>query len=232
MRETLPWESVLGEDEMRSFSLQFKGSLHSDQAKNGTRRRSELQDVRRAFHLQLAKAWQLTRSLRHAAQGNFHGLPYRGQSSTNIHYRTPDGQILSGRMDPAWAKTKRHNIDFVPLVVRARDVSLICDLEIRIFWREQRQGGIVREAEEGFDLDSRLKGLLDSLAIPQENQLPSDTASEPSPFLCLLENDNLIRKLTLEAEPLGLPASPDEKSGYVEIDIKVQVDGDELGEDV
>jgi hypothetical protein len=135
-------------------------------------------------------------------------------------------------MDPEWGKIRRRNLEFIPLVIRTSDISLICELDIRIFWREGRQGGIVRQSDQGFDLDSRLKGLLDSLTIPQDNQLPDDTTSDPSPFLCLLENDNLIWRLTIEAQPLGLPPHQNEAEGHVEIDIKVQIDGDELGEDV
>jgi hypothetical protein len=212
---------------MRSFSLQFKGPLHSDQTSNGARRRRELHSIRHAFHFQLLRVWQLTSLLRQFSTDNFDGLPYRGQI-----YDFPDDDGKPLRVDPYWGRIKRRDVEFVPLVIRASDISLICELEIRIFWRENRQGGVGRRSDQGFDLDSRLKGLLDALAIPQDNQLPDNIASSPRPFLCLLENDNLIRRLTVEAQPLGLPPSQDEEPAHVEIEIKVQVDGDELGEDV
>jgi hypothetical protein len=228
---SLVWSeaSDLGEDEVRPFKLQYKGPLHSDQAKH-TDKKKERHDMRRAFHLQLIRAWQLTPALRRVSS-KFTDLPYRGQTS-EFRFIERDGTVSDGRMDREWAKIKRRNIDFVPLVIRAKDVSLVCELDIKIFWRATRQGGILLQGNEGFDLDNRLKGLLDALAVPQDNQLPDETRHDPNPFLCLLENDNLVTRINIEAAPLGLPREENEEDGYVEILVDVQVHGDELGEDI
>ncbi|MBV8054850.1 MAG: hypothetical protein JO071_06370 [Deltaproteobacteria bacterium] len=214
----------LAAGEMRSFTLQFKGPLHSDQAKN-IDKRAERHRIRRAFHEQLFKAWQLAPALCNVSKDNFRHVAKRKRI-----LELDDGAQI--RLDPNWGFTLLRGKKFIPLVIRARDMSLVCDLDIRMYWREKRFGGLLRrrDSTEGFDLDNRLKGLLDALAIPQENQLPDDVSNDPDLFLCLLEDDNLIARLSIQAEPLGLPPSANEEEGYVELNVTVKVDGDELGE--
>jgi hypothetical protein len=220
--------SDFGEIDMRPFELQYKGSLHSDQG-GGARRRSEIQEIRRAFHRQLPKAWRLNTLLHQKSLGNFFGFPYRGEI-----YRIDDTRTM--RCDPDWAKVKRRNIDFVPLVIRASQMSMVCELDIWLRWRESKQGGIFKRSESkdsnfSFDIDSRLKGLIDALAVPEANALPDDTSVDPSPFLVLMENDNLVNRLSIKAEPNSLPPSDHEKDAYVEIEITLQVHMDEPGEE-
>jgi hypothetical protein len=72
------------EVEMRSFSLHYKGALHSDQASDRARRKREIHDIRLAFHAQLPVAWRLNMMLRNVSMGNFVRIPYRGD-----HYLVP-----------------------------------------------------------------------------------------------------------------------------------------------
>ena len=210
---------------MRPFNLQYKGPLHSMQSDKADRKK-EVHDIRRAFHDQLKRPWKSTELLRFKSQHDYHGFPYRGQ-----RYQSGDGRWLP--LDLDWAVTKRtkagRDINFIPLVIRATGMALTCELEMRIAWREKTQGGIVRATAEGFDLDNRLKHILDALAIPQDNQLPDDVAADPSPyFLTLLEDDGLITRIDVKAHPIGLPKQPTELDAYLEIDIDVTVQSDAL----
>lgn len=206
--------------EMRPFNLQFKGSLHSDQTSNGKRRRDEMQAIRRALHPQILKACNLNPLLKRIAGSGFISLRERGFTmGTGIGAR---------RWDTDWAKVTRRDLEFVPFVVRGAQRTLTCALDLRIFWREEYRGGILRQGSDGFDIDSRIKGIIDSLTVPpHENQLPDDTSQDPNPFLCLLENDNLVTRLSVEAYPLGLPPVPEEEEGYLEFNVDVQVYSDE-----
>ena len=65
-----------------------------------------------------------------------------------------------------------------------------------------------RTITQGADLDNRMKTLLDALRMPKVvDELPKgDVASEhESPFYCLLEDDNLISRLSVSADRLLRP---------------------------
>jgi hypothetical protein len=62
-----------------------------------------------------------------------------------------------------------------------------------------------RVITQGGDMDNRLKTLFDALAKPPHpNALPARAtpSQDQTPFYCLLEDDNLIVKLTVETEQL------------------------------
>jgi hypothetical protein len=137
------------------------------------------------------------------ARRNFRSFPFRGQVMDQSDVSNPSPFPI--REDPSWAVHKLihpagGDIFFLPLVIRAQQMSLVCELDIRIFWREKRQGGILmRPTDGGMDLDNRLSSLLDALTVPQVNGLPKVDEPNPVPVLCLLENDNLVTKITIEA---------------------------------
>jgi hypothetical protein len=212
----------LDEFDMRPFKLQYKGPLYSHQGSKGDRKKKAIHDIRRAFHEQLIRPWKSTPELRHNFN-RFVCLPERGKL-----YPRGNQEV---RLDRAWAITKLskngRELCFIPLVIRETEVAMTCELDIRIGWREKPPRGIFRSTPEGFDLDNRLKGLLDALTIPQEAQLPNDVSIDPSPyFLTLLEDDGFVTRIGIRADPLGSPAKRDEEDGYVELDIDVTVYGD------
>lgn len=91
---------------------------------------------------------------------------------------------------------------FVPLV--STYLRAIAELDI-IMLRPEPPGSIVTQSG---DIDNRLKTLLDSLRIPQnEQEIPSgDSPKEnENPFFCLLEDDNLITKITVSTDRLLKP---------------------------
>jgi hypothetical protein len=91
---------------------------------------------------------------------------------------------------------------FVPIITeRLRHVA-----EIDIILLTPEEPG--RTITQGGDLDNRMKTLLDALRMPKVvDELPKgDVASEhESPFYCLLEDDNLISRLSVSADRLLRP---------------------------
>lgn len=109
-------------------------------------------------------------------------------------------------------------IRFVPLITHVREAR--CRLAIRLFRREA-PGEII---SRGGDLDNRLKTLFDALRMPHNgDELPQEPVLGPSPFLCLLDDDALITKVSIEAFGLLTPPDPGEDADYVEVDIAVEV---------
>ena len=87
----------------------------------------------------------------------------------------------------------------------AEKLQLVAELEISLL-RPEPPGQIVNQ---GGDIDNRLKTLLDSLTVPSSpNALPN--GAQPfrgeDPFFCLLEDDNLITRLTVTSDRLLEPS--------------------------
>ncbi len=115
---------------------------------------------------------------------------------------------------------------FVPLVTKFH--KLTCELDI-LFLRAEKPGSIFKVNSAG-DLDNRLKVLFDALRLPnQMNQLPS-TASPTGgegPFLCLLEDDDLVTAVRIESERLYEP-SDSHIGNHVRLTIRVTIKAQEF----
>ncbi len=92
---------------------------------------------------------------------------------------------------------------FAPLVSKRRDLH--CELEIT-FLRRQAPGQLIGE---GGDIDNRVKTLLDALSVPPLAQQRDFQNSEGStdPIYCLLQDDSLVIKLSVETDRLLRPTS-------------------------
>lgn len=93
---------------------------------------------------------------------------------------------------------------FVPLVCQA--LNLTASLQITLL-RPESPGAIVTQSG---DIDNRLKTLFDALTVPsQPSGLPSGgvPSTDETPFFCLLEDDNLITKVSVETDRLLEPCS-------------------------
>lgn len=131
---------------------------------------------------------------------------------------------LPGGPEPDWAaigkKYRFRGEEFVPLVVGA--AHAVCHLNI-LFLRREDTGALItkRQDEYGGDLDNRIKIFLDALRVPQEEkEVPPNVKYElwetGFPFYCLLEDDSLITKLSVEADVLPGMYHPSEQK-HVEV---------------
>jgi hypothetical protein len=87
---------------------------------------------------------------------------------------------------------------FVPLISKAGGFT--CSLEI-LFLRRDNPGNLIAS---GGDIDNRMKVLLDGLRMPSTvaelGGLPIET--DENPFFCLLEDDNLITRVSVTTDRL------------------------------
>ena len=90
-----------------------------------------------------------------------------------------------------------YGFNFVPLVTL--DLNLLCGLDI-LFLRTGKPGEVLRSG----DIDNRLKTLFDALRIPEanENYSARSASADEKPFFCLLEDDKLITKVSVETDQL------------------------------
>jgi hypothetical protein len=103
--------------------------------------------------------------------------------------------------------TEFNGFEFASLI--ADHVGLVAELDIMLLW-SAAPGSIITT---GGDIDNRLKTLLDALKVPSvPKDLPSGVRPQPDerPFFCLLRDDRLITRLSVETDRLlepGLPSS-------------------------
>jgi hypothetical protein len=143
---------------------------------------TEKQAIRNQLHPQLANLWNEQQPLK----------AFVGQ-----HQLKKDaGQYVS-------LVFERQGVEFAPLV--STKLHLHAHLDI-LFLRPGGPGALIRQ---GGDIDNRLKTLFDALTIPDANQLaaappaaPIEAPWGPSPFFCVLEDDALITRVSVETDRL------------------------------
>lgn len=154
------------------FTLVYQGPL---KANGGL---TDKQSIRRVFHMQLAKLWQQ--------------VPL-------VHYGPPRGSFLDDTPPPSKVSIIQRvgAFRFAPLV--CSKLQLVARLSI-VMLRPEPPGSIITA---GGDIDNRLKTLFDALRMPKAtSEIPSGDApqSGEDPFFCLLEDDNLIVKVSVDTD--------------------------------
>lgn len=137
----------------------------------------EKQAIRRAFHRQLRELWQQK--------------PLRTFAPT----------LLAGvrQSNEFWSLRGLSPFTFAPLVTA--ETRQIAELHIT-FMRPEEPGSLITQ---GGDIDNRLKTLFDALRIPKAvGELPAgdQPAADEDPLYCLLEDDNLVTSIHVQAERL------------------------------
>ena len=185
------------------FRLTYAGPLAATQGNEvGSRWSPKLQrkhEIRQRFHPQLKRLWDTTPFLKTG-----------GRSGPSALVTEDSPEIPPYDVAGLGAKYSLYGWNFVPLVTE--ELNLICGLDI-LFLRPSAPGQLV----SGGDLDNRLKTLFDALRIPEANERYADRVpddADEKPFYCLLSDDKLITKVSLETDQLlefvGSGANPDD----------------------
>jgi hypothetical protein len=135
--------------------------------------------LRQYFHRQLRELWK----------------------QTPLNNYTKFLQPKPGKGDLSVIRTIR-DFNFAPLV--SEKLHFVAELNISLL-RPEAPGSIITR---GGDIDNRLKTLLDAVKVPSApNDLPADIRpqTDENPFFCLLEDDNLITKLSVQTDRLLEP---------------------------
>lgn len=193
------------------FRLTYEGPLPStQQAKLGDQwdKRADLKHaIRMHFHPQLKRLWETVAFLKTG-----------GRTGPGVY-------VIEGSPEPPLLDAKklgeRHSLygwQFVPLVTDELDVS--CGLEI-LFLRPDSPGSLVSSG----DIDNRLKTLIDTLRIPVAGERYVNRQMA-EPMFCLLEDDRLVTKLSVETDQLL--DVPNKDASHVKIVIRVTIRAYEL----
>ena len=169
------------------FRLTYKGPLLASQGDPSgvqpDRRRENKHRIRQAFHLQLKRLWEITPFLKNAERSGPGALLVEGPDAPKYDIAT-----LAGKYD-------MYGFHFVPLPVG--EMGLLCGLVLR----PEAPGQLITQSG---DIDNRLKTLFDSLRIPTPNEeyVKRTPGADEEPFFCLLADDRLITKVTVETDQL------------------------------
>jgi hypothetical protein len=157
---------------------------------------ADKQQIRRKIHQQMKVLWQQ--------------LPLSDTAKYLTDPPAPQGSIALIR--------PLSGFRFAPLV--SPDFALIAELRIT-FLRPEEPGSLITQ---GGDIDNRLKTLLDALRMPKvASELPAGDSpqGEENPFFCLLEDDNLVTKISVNTDRLLEPVdNPSEVLLIIHIQIK------------
>jgi hypothetical protein len=175
------------------FRLLYEGALLP--SSNSKRRPSEKHFIRRAFHPQLRRLWEVKPLLRELADRRGFLRSEEIYHHSNV-VRTPDERFQIGirTLGKEWSKA---GFDLVPLVLP--EFELHCSLDVLL----------LRPEEERFvftqgDLDGQVKTLLDALRIPDNPEETGHASPEDDehPLFCLLQNDRLISEIKVTSDQL------------------------------
>jgi hypothetical protein len=170
--------------------MRFTLTYDGPLASNGTTQRKH--DIRRKFHPQLKELWK------------------------HPPLKERENWITKGKDDAAMLK-KVGDHHFAALVIDGQ--YLFAELEIMLL-RPEAPGNIVLP---GGDIDNRLKTLFDALRYPNDPQeIPKNwqPGIGEDPLFCLLEDDRLISRVSVQTERL---LEPDIPASHVRLFINVEV---------
>jgi hypothetical protein len=192
------------------FRLTYEGRLLG--ASRNDTRAAHKHEIRMKLHPQLKRQWVVHQWL--AQLQGLHYPDYRmaisGQTINNpvwAHHPTYMAHLCAAHQS--------QNRNWAPLV--ADDMGLTCALDI-LFLRPGARGSVLNVG----DIDGRLKTLFDALAIPSSGSGLPDPEGE-QPIYVLLSDDRHISHVSVEADELLEPTSPEASQNDARVVITVNI---------
>jgi len=165
-----------------SSGLRTKGLLGASRNNSRVRHKHE---IRKLFHKQLRRLWQV-----HPA---FEGYRFEGLQGD-------PRRLAQGKFEAVVNNFERAGFRLYPLATRF--LSLLCSVEI-LFLRPDVPGSVLSSG----DIDNRLKTIFDALRLPGDTTETGGygPSEDEDPFFCLLEDDSLISHASVETDTLLQP---------------------------
>jgi hypothetical protein len=215
------------------FRLTYEGELRATQGEPREGQKVPMaehkQNIRKAFHGQLKRLWETSKFLKEArvTKNELQVRPSQITGALGVGYTgvmPRQGKPLAEYI--AAESPRLYDYRFVPLV--REEFSLLCNLDI-LFLRRDHPLGVLNLAG---DLDNRIKTLIDGLRIPKSGQELAGNekpAEGEDPFFCLLEDDDLVTGLTVQADMLlDPPIKDDGGNARVKLVISVELKPDDV----
>jgi hypothetical protein len=178
---------------LMEFRLLYEGELQSSGNKSSPAKKHA---IRRKFHLQLRRLWEVHGPLRDQARWlGIQDLKVRGISHDDPAW--PEQKQIQTGIESIGREWSRVGYNFIPLVTPKEVVR--CSLEILLLRPEE-----TKYVFEQGDIDGQIKTVFDALRIPDSlsetgNAIPQ---ADEIPFYCLLSDDKLISEIRVTADQL------------------------------
>ena len=214
-RSVLPYSEVfkntgepIEQEGLLEFRLLYEGELLPSGNRNT--RPTEKHAIRRSFHPQLRRQWQVHRGLRMLA--NVTAMDLRPLPQNN-------DQMIAAGIAMIGKNWNRAGYDFVPIVTDKFAVR--CSLDILLLRPEEDRFVFTQG-----DIDGQVKTIFDALRIPANLNEMGGVLPQPDemPFYCLLTDDKLISEVRVNADQLlMLPnkAKVEANDAFVVIHVKI-----------
>jgi len=185
------------------FVLRYRGPIHA----NGDPK--EKHSIRKVIHKQLKILCAQEPLLKDAQKEN---LPQGTLHSREVKVPRP--------LKSMFYTVSLCGYQFVPIINRPHELA--CALEI-LMLRREKPGAII---SHGGDLDNRLKTLFDALRMPHHKSELSGVKipSKEERMYCLLEDDSLITRVSVNTQQLLEPSSKETSKSIVELLIHVFIE--------
>lgn len=200
----------LGEVERRMrFRLTYQGLLLAENPRGGhiNARADHKQQIRKVLHPQLRRLWEINPYLASAK------LPPIPGTKARVFGRPLQKDSIEGLAQ----RFSRHGYRFVPLITR--DNGTVCGIDV-LFLRSDPPGHLWNAG----DIDNRLKTLFDALTMPRDvSQIGAylHPAEGEDPFFCLLEDDALVTRVSVETDTLLQPTNSENNTADARVIITV-----------
>ena len=181
------------------FRLTYEGVLLGASKRNT--RPGHKHEIRKVFHQQLKRLWEVE--------------PYLRTMVLTRRDANPPGQPRPRMVDH--------------LSSEYGGLRLYCSLDV-LFLRPSMPGEVMQSG----DLDNRLKTLFDALRMPSTKEELGGydkPADGESPFYCLMTDDKLITKVTVETDRLLQPTGGDRGDNDSRLVIAVRLKPHDMGWD-
>lgn len=169
------------------FHLIYAGGLLKSAGRSNARV-WEKHAIRRHFHEQMKKLWETHPAL--SVYGN-----------RKVSIDEDERPVIPARpfLEHLARRHERAGVGFIPMATEPNGLVLSLDV---LLLRPERPGQILNSAG---DIDNRMKVLIDALRIPADaSEMHVRPGDEPTPnqMYCLMTDDKLITKLTVETDTL------------------------------
>lgn len=190
------------------ISLTYRGSLPACQPKDS--KAAEKQTIRLDFSNQLKNVW-MSEPVLSLAMGE--------QAFAPAILENCRIKLEHDHFGRKYAHSRIDAFGFCILPLVTRFSGLVCHLTID-FLRRDDPGGIFL----GGDIDNRLKTLLDALRMPQcDQEILSSMHGKGEYLYCLLEDDSLVTKVTIDTQRLHTTKPDGEPTDYAELLVKASI---------
>ena len=196
------------------FILIYDGILKSGKSSEP----EDKQKIRRQLSVQLERFLESNKSFRDSLFEKHEPISFGSAEIIDGDLQWIDGEKHSLIEDEITA-THIRGFNFIPLI--SSKLSMYAELDIVLLTTDPQSDLITSNG----DIDNKLKTLFDALGVPAHaNQISVEGVGET--IYCLLEDDKLIRKVTVEkAQLLNEPKGRNEVLALIKVKTKVGIVG-------